>query len=96
MGRLPGSSNNKRTRLNMEEYIGCLGNGNFRRKYRMDKEAFFLLLDIVRPYLLGTGENKMSGGVPNGFITHAACLSMALRYFAGGDPLDIAKVHAVS
>jgi hypothetical protein len=38
----------------------------------------------------------MSGGVPNGFITHAARLKMSLRYFAGGDPLDIAEVHVVS
>eukprot|EP00804_Cyclotella_cryptica_P017178 CCRYP_013118-RA/>CCRYP_013118-RA protein AED:0.52 eAED:0.39 QI:0/-1/0/1/-1/1/1/0/142 len=83
VGRLPGSSNIKRTCFNMEEYIGRLGNGNFRRRYRMEKEAFLLLLDIVRPHLPGTGENKRSGGVPNGFITHAACLSMALRYFMG-------------
>ena len=51
MGRFPGSSNNKRTRLDMEEYIGRLGNGNFRRKYRMDKEAFWLLLNIVSPHM---------------------------------------------
>ena len=62
----------------------------------MDKEAFWLLLDIVIPHLPSTGESNTSGGVPNGFITHAARLSMALRYFAGGDPLDISEVHGVS
>eukprot|EP00956_Cyclotella_meneghiniana_P023470 scaffold45715_cov37-Cyclotella_meneghiniana.AAC.1 len=41
------------------------------RKYRMNKEAFWLLLDIVRPHSPGTGEDKKSGGVPNGPITHA-------------------------
>ena len=83
-GRIPGTANVKRTRLNMEEYVGRLSDRSFRRKYRMNKEAFWLLLDIVRPHLPGTGEDKKSGGVPNGPITHAARLSMALRYFAGG------------
>ena len=42
-----------------------------------------------------TGENRAHGGVPNGPITKVACLSMALRYAAGGDPLDISEMHGV-
>ena len=36
-----------------------------------------------------------SAGAPNGFIKNISRLSMALRYFAGGDPLDISSIHGV-
>ena len=71
-GRLSGAATIKRTRLDMEEYIGRLDDRNFCRKYRMDKEAFWLLLDIVSPHMPDTGENRKSGRIPNGPITHAA------------------------
>ena len=35
------------------------------------------------------------GATTNGPITHASRLSMSLRYFAGGDPLDISCIHGV-
>ena len=95
-GRIPGALGVKRARLNIDDYVARLDDRNFRRKYRMDKEAFWLLLNIVSPHMPETGENKEIGGVPNGPITHGSRLSMALRYFAGGDPLDIAEVHGVN
>jgi hypothetical protein len=83
-GRTPGSLGVKRNRLNIDDYVARLDERNFRRKYRMNKEAFRLLLDIVSPHMPETGENKKKGGVPNGPITLGSRLSMALRYFAGG------------
>jgi hypothetical protein len=61
----------------------------------MTKEAFWTLLDIIERHLPSTGEKRKRGAVPNGPITKAARLSMALRIFAGGDSLDIAEVHGV-
>lgn len=61
----------------------------------MDKSSFCTLLDIIRDQLPSTGKNKKRGSVPNGPIAKAAQLSMALRYFAGGDPLDIWHIHGV-
>lgn len=61
----------------------------------MSKEAFWTLLDIIEKHLPSTGEKRKRGATPNGPITKAARLSMALRYFAGGDPLDIVEVHGV-
>ena len=96
-GRAAGSTTIKRKRRDMEEYLGRMDDRNFRRKYRMNKDAFWLLLDIIGGHLPSTGEdNKCGGGPPNGPITIAARLSMALRYFAGGDPLDISEVHGVA
>lgn len=61
----------------------------------MYKDAFWMLLELIAPHLPNTGEERQKGAVPNGPITHASRLSMALRYFAGGDPLDISDVHGV-
>ena len=41
------------------------------------------------------GAHQRLGTVPNGLITKVARLSMALRYAAGGDPLDISDLHGV-
>lgn len=95
-GRAIGSCTIKRQRRNMDTYIGGMNDRNFRRKYRMTKEAFWTLLDIIERHLPSSGEKRKRGAVPNGPITKAARLSMALRYFSGGDPLDIAEVHGVS
>lgn len=95
-GRSQGASTVKRNRINMEEYVGRMADRSFRRKYRMNKDAFWTLLDIIERHLPNTGEKRKRGAVPNGPITKAARLSMALRYFAGGDPLDIAEVHGVA
>lgn len=54
-------------------------------------------MDIIEHHLPSTGEKRNKpGGVPNGVVTKEARLSMAIRYFAGGDPLDIADIHGVS
>lgn len=95
-GRDIGSKNVVRTRTNMDIYIGRMRERSFRRKYRMHKEAFWTLLEIIERNLPNTGEKRKRGAVPNGPISKAARLSMALRYFSGGDPLDIADIHGVA
>ena len=61
----------------------------------MTKESFWRLLDILQGHLPSTGEEQSTGAVPNGPVTKAARLSMALRSFAGGDSLDICDNHGV-
>lgn len=94
-GRKPGALTIKRERKNIEQYIGRVNDRSFRRRYRMNKDAFWMLLELIAPHLPSTGEERQKGAVPNGPITHASRLSMALRYFAGGDPLDISEFHGV-
>lgn len=86
----------ERERKDVESYINKMDNKSFRRRYRMGKEAFWSLLDIIEDNLESTGEKRKRGATPNGNITKASRLSMAIRYFSGGDPLDIADVHGVS
>ena len=46
-GQVPGSKNKKRKRKDMDEYICSMDAQLFKRKYRMKKDSFFILLDIV-------------------------------------------------
>jgi len=98
-GRLHGSRlgthNIRRERRDMEEYIANMDDKAFRRRYRMNKEAFWRFLEIIEDKMPSTGEKRKRGSTPNGNITKAARLSMAIRYFSGGDPMDIADLHGV-
>ncbi|KAL3780142.1 hypothetical protein ACHAWO_008202 [Cyclotella atomus] len=90
-----GAETIHRIRRDMNEYIEQMDNRGFRRRYRMTKAGFWTLLDIIEKHLPSTGEKRTRGAVPNGPISKAAGLSMALHFFAGGDSLDIAEVHGV-
>ena len=96
-GKPEGAKNVKRTRLDVDRHSMMMDKRLFRKKYRMDKTSFHKLLDILEPYLPSTGEERSRpGSVPNGPITKSSRLSMALRYCAGGDPLDICDHHGVN
>ena len=94
-GRKKGAKTIKRERPDMDDYLGDIHPALFKRMYRMEKKSFWILLDIIGPHLPNTGVKRKFGSVPNGPITESTRLSMALRYFAGGDPLDIAQNHNV-
>lgn len=94
-GRQPGSKTIVRLRIDMDKYVDEMDDKLFRRKYRMEKSSFYTLLDIIEPHMRIDGLVRSRGATPNGPITHASRLSMSLRYFAGGDPLDISCIHGV-
>ncbi|KAL7488033.1 hypothetical protein ACHAW6_013622 [Cyclotella cf. meneghiniana] len=83
-GRQDGVSIIKREHRDMKEYIGLMNPTSLGCKYRMNKDSFWMLVDMLSPHLPSTGEEMEKGAVPNGPIMHASCLSMALRYFTGG------------
>lgn len=60
----------------------------------MKEESFWLLLDLVEPHFPKEKKQKR-GRTVNGDISPALRLSMALRYFAGGDTKDIGPLHGV-
>jgi hypothetical protein len=81
-------------------FLSDMSDRLFRRRYRMKKASFFQQLEQLRLHLppdetSSTGNKRKRGKTPNGPITAALRVSMAFRYFAGGDPLDIASVHCV-
>jgi hypothetical protein len=67
------------------------------RFYRMSPKSFWKLHRLLLPYMEG-GQNKKRkrGKTPNGPIATTLRLSIALRYFAGGCPIDISLVHGVA
>lgn len=84
----------KRERPTMRYLFDLYGPSLVKRAYRMTEQSFWRLLDILEPHLPEVKKRKR-GRTPNGDIYPALRLSMALRYFAGGDPLDIGPLHGV-
>jgi hypothetical protein len=69
----------------------CLGRTYFRRAYRMGQDKFDELAKLLEPFI----RSKRRVG-PNGIIPFDLELSIALRYFAGGSPLDFIASHGIS
>jgi hypothetical protein len=61
----------------------------------MEEKSFWKLLDLLEPKM-GVKRLQKRGATPNGPVCNSVRLAMALRYYAGGDPLDIALVYHVS
>ena len=70
-----------------------LGPTYTQRAYRMSAEAFFKPHDILFPQLVRPRKTR---GTPNGKINSTINLAVALRFFAGGSPYDLAIVHGIS
>ena len=77
-----------------------LGHYYFCRAYRMDKDSFYNLHDILRVQLEDHFFPKGGGSrcqENNPYLIKTELrLSMAVRYFAGGSPYDIMLTHGVS
>ncbi|KAL7475864.1 hypothetical protein ACHAW6_001762 [Cyclotella cf. meneghiniana] len=76
-GRQGGTSTIKRECRDMEEYIALMNPTSFHYKYHMDKDSFWMLVDMLSPHLPSTEEEMEKGAVPNGLITHAFCLNIS-------------------
>ena len=96
-GKLPGSTTIFREQTeDTHNFLHLISSRLFCQPYHLKKSSFFNLLEIIGDYLTPACSHKRKRGkTPNGPITHPLRLSMAIRYFAGGDPLDIADVHKV-
>ena len=62
--------------------------------HRVSKGLFWKLHEIIEPHLKQVSEDQR-GPPPNGQISTAARLSMAICWFAGGEAADIFQVHGV-
>ena len=91
-----------RQRASMQDIFRQLGPYYVWRSHRMTEDSFWNLHRLLRPFLIqpnpnrGQRRKKHKNGAHNGLVLSCMRLSMALRVFAGGDPLDIALVHGVS
>lgn len=94
-GRKKGARTVKRERRTAEKLFSELSDTGFRQMYRMSRSSFWKLYDIIDPNMPMVRKRKR-GKTPNGDITKATKLAMALRYFSGGDPKDIGHTHGVN
>ena len=76
-----------------------LSDGLFRRIYRMRRCSFNKLHSILEPELNRTFFPKGGGtrkpGKSTYLIDTKTRLAIAIRYFSGGDPLDLMRIHNV-
>ena len=73
-----------------------MGEAEFKLRYRVSWESFNKLLKILEPKLRVDNERQACNsrqGIPVELPTR---LAIALRYFAGGDPLDLKLIYGVS
>ena len=86
----------KRERVPVADIFSRLDDRWFRKCYRMSKTLFWKLHSILEPHLLRDRLTKQQRGPPpNGYVSTSARLSMAIRWFAGGETADIFQVHGV-
>ena len=94
----------RRVRRSVSSIMYELGSYSYsRRYYRMYNPSFWKLHGILKDKIDGPAgvsrrsrKKRKRSSSPNGPIHSSLRLSIAIRYFAGGDPLDIALVHGVS
>lgn len=67
--------------------------GTFKRRLRMEKESFDILLSHVHNFLLVNEEKAKIRGGP---IIPELCLYCTLRWLAGGSYLDICDIVGIS
>jgi hypothetical protein len=91
----PGSRLGSRTRIRkrrtVEEVFEILGGQYFKRAFRMTYKSFKKLSTMLRGHVVSAAKKQPSRSrhCPNGAISAELRLACALRYFAGGSPLDI-------
>jgi hypothetical protein len=97
----------RRIRTNVSTIFAQLGPTSTRRAFRMHESQFMRLHQILFPYrqfnarrssprsIHPNGKSQRKGAA-NGLIHSSTRLAVALRFFAGGSPYDIALVNGIS
>jgi hypothetical protein len=91
----------KRERDSFDKKVGNkLSDYFFRRVYRMERSSFNKLFEILEPSLerifFPRNGGTRKANKSRYLIDTKTRLSIAIRFFAGADPLDIMQVHDVS
>ena len=90
-----------RRRVSVSDIFRQCGPVLFRRAYRMSYELFCKLSKMLHKNMLLAMERDPTGEknfhyIPNGPISMSVRLACALRYFAGGSPLDLMTTFQIS
>lgn len=82
----------RRRRRSVHEVFQSMGRYCVRRACRMNEPSFWKLYKLLRPYMRKPVKPQRA---PNGSVKNEVRLAIALRYFAGGSPLDIFPLYGV-
>lgn len=83
-----------RERRSWVEYIKpMLGDGTFKRRFRMDHEHFVVLVDLVRPALQ---RNEKMGALRNGAVPVEFQVALTLRWLAGASMYEGMDGHVIA
>jgi hypothetical protein len=85
-----------RERKYVNDIFQELGPYYVRRAYLLEGASFWKLCCLLRPMIVKPSKKKCRNGAKNGLISSPTKISVALRYFAGGSPYDIAVAHGIS
>jgi len=91
----PRAKNNKCMEVTKMDVLIKKYGALFSRAYRMDVDDFYSLHDLLKDDLEDSFYGSKRVKQSNFFIPTTIRLSIALRFFAGGDPLDIMINHGV-
>ena len=90
-----GGWNKRVPDFSWEQHVDRMYEDEFKLRYRVSSDSFYKLLDIVQPEL-NVSDLKQElcsrSGKPIQLQTR---LAVALRYFAGGDPLDLKLIYGM-
>jgi hypothetical protein len=95
----PASPHRKITTKTVYEIFSELAPTYVCHAYQIDEDSFYHLHRLLRKYMVkkkSFNNKKKKDSGKNGIITTIVRLSIAIRYFSGGDPYDISVVHSVS
>jgi hypothetical protein len=95
---MPRDKPRKRVRRGVQSIFEEYGPYYVRRAYRMTEVAFWKLHEFLKPHMgsIRKKPEKHRNGGKNGIIGTEVRLLVAIRYFAGGRPDDIAISHGIS
>ena len=82
----------KRQRQSVQSFFTKLG-AKHAQYYRMEVFSFYYLVELLTQNIQHRKRKRKRGKSPNDDIAVSICVSVALQYFAGGSPLNIALVH---
>ena len=79
-----------------EAHVHNLNEDEFKARYRLSAQSFYKLLELLRPELDVNNHLMASRSRSGRPIPIEARLACALRYFAGGDPIDLKLIYCMS
>ena len=77
-------------------HVRNMKESEFKLRYRVGSESFQTLLRLLAPKLAVENERQACNSRSGKPVELATRLAIALRYFAGGDPLDLYLIYGVS